>query len=130
MIVCVGRYIKQKSSLKIKRHLQFHRLVNDWIDWNLFLDNRASHYPCRLYTMLDEELVEPMEIDQINVTEEAKHKLALQEEECWKNMRIWRFLPAEIIQIIRVIKDYELWHERCERNKDIIFSIIICIIYI
>ena len=25
---------------------------------------------------------------------------------------------------------YELWHERCERNKDIIFSIIICIIYI
>ena len=53
-----------------------------------FLDNRASHYPCRLYIVLDEELVEPMEIDQINVTKEAKHKLALQEEECWKNMRI------------------------------------------
>ena len=79
--------------------------------------------------MLDEELVEPMEIDQINVTEEAKHKLALQEEECWKNMRIWCFLPAEIIQIIGVIEDYMNFDMKGVKEikilEDIIFSIII-----
>ena len=99
-----------------------------------FLDNRASRYPCRLYIVLDEELVEPMEIDQINVTEEAKHKLALQEEwilrvlEEYENMAFsacWDYTDHQSDRRL-----YELWHERCERNKDIIFSIIICIIYI
>ena len=84
--------------------------------------------------MLDEELVEPMEIDQINVTKEAKHKLALQEEwilrvlEEYENMTFsacWDYTDHWSDRRL-----YELWHERCERNKDIIFSIIICIIYI